>query len=332
MAQSDSTLEGDSPVERSNLRETARVYLTIIDGLAYSIPELGVPSVTPLLVEKMNSLLQRLVQTQINIRSLSENRNGTAADQVARSLSVCEENFIFWFTAMLRMITIHRAAFDAPAPSPSQRPNALLDQSRLLITICCIALSRSPLGMGSHPHAGIRPSPSTSAQPSRAGNSLQTYALDVAASLVDTLPDDARQQCARFLRERFPPSLHIHNEPRLMYLLGPVPDFSAASSSQPVSAPSPATSGPASSLTPSATPASGSSSITPSTSAGTLVPTGPVEDPNSLASHLRIQHRGRVVGPYPLRPWEMLEEAAPVAGVNDTAVDLGYFGARRVRD
>ncbi|KAL1962441.1 hypothetical protein VTN77DRAFT_9712 [Rasamsonia byssochlamydoides] len=334
VAQSDSALEGDSPVERSNLRETARVYLTIVDGLAYSIPELGIPSVAPLLVEKMNSLLQKLVLTQMNIRSLSENRSGTMADQVARSLSVCEENLIFWFTAMLRMITIHRAAFDAPAlaPSASQRPNTLLDQSRLLITICCIALSRSPLSMVSRPQTGITPSPFTpSAQQSHAGNSLPTYALDVAASLVDTLPDDARQQCARFLRERCPPFLHVHNEPRLMYLLGPVPDFLNTTSSQPASAPSPATSGPTSSMTPSATPASGSSSIPPSTSAS-MMPTGSSEDPNSLVNRLRIQHRGRVIGPYPLRPWEMLEEAAPVAGVNDTAVDLAYFGARRVRD
>lgn len=37
------------------------------------------------------------------------------------------------------------------------------------------------------------------------------------------------------------------------------------------------------------------------------------------------------MGRFPLRPWEMLEESAPVIGVNDTAVDLGWFAARRVR-
>jgi mediator of RNA polymerase II transcription subunit 12, fungi type len=38
------------------------------------------------------------------------------------------------------------------------------------------------------------------------------------------------------------------------------------------------------------------------------------------------------VSAFTLRPWEMLEEAAPMVGMNDTAVDLGFFGARRVRE
>jgi mediator of RNA polymerase II transcription subunit 12 len=302
------------------------VYLTIIDGLAYSIPDGGVPSVAPLLAEKMNVLLQKLVMTQINIRNLNENRSSATAEQVARSLSICEENFVFWFTAMLRMINIHRAAFDSPAQSTSQRPHSLLDQSRLLITICCITLSRSQsLVSRQSTDASSLPLTSCRQQPC-ASSPLQTYALDIAASLVDTLPDDARQQCARFLRERCPPSLHVNNDPRLLYILGPVADILASASAHPSSASSPGPSGPASALTPSANP-SGSSVNT-----AIMAFTGVAEDPDALANRLRILNRGRVIGAYPFRPWEMLEEAAPVAGVNDTAVDLGYFGARKVRE
>ena len=50
-----------------------------------------------------------------------------------------------------------------------------------------------------------------------------------------------------------------------------------------------------------------------------------------MDSRLQIQYRGRVIGPYPLRSWELLEDAAPLVGVNDTAVGLGYFDARRVK-
>lgn len=50
-----------------------------------------------------------------------------------------------------------------------------------------------------------------------------------------------------------------------------------------------------------------------------------------MANRLRLQHRGRVIGPYPVRPWELLEDAAPFLGINDTAVNLGFFDARRVR-
>jgi mediator of RNA polymerase II transcription subunit 12 len=276
----------------------------------------------------MNVLLQQLAMTQMTIRNLGENRNHANAEQLARTLALSEKNFVFWFTAMLRMINLHRATFDSPSQSTSQRPHALLDQSRLLITICCIALSRSPLGLVFRQEAQPPSSDLSSERPPAASTSLQTYALDIAATLVDTLPDDARQQCARFLKERCPPFLHVQNEPRFLYILGPVADTVTSSTSQQGSASSPAPSGPASAMTPSAT------SSAPSSSANTttLMSTGMTAGSDALANRLRVLNRGRVMGPYPLRPWEMLEEAAPMAGINDTAVDLGFFGARKVRE
>lgn len=320
-------MEKDSESDRINLQENARIYLAIVDGLAYSIPEEGVSSVAPLLVEKMNTVLQKLFSMHMNMRSWGELRNRPSPEAITISLSACEENFVFWFTAMLQMIRIHRAAFDLPISSTGQRPSAHVDLSRLLIILCCLALSRTPLGLTVQPRLDLSASSVllASAQEVRAGNTIQTYAWDTAASLVDTLPDEARQQCANFIRERFPPALNVQNDPRLQYLFGPVAEGLAPGGAPgPVSVSSPASTGPI--LTPSANPSSTTTSTAIST--GGIV----VEDPLAMSNRLRIQSRGRVIGPYPVRPWEMLEEAAPVVGANDTAIDLNLFGARKVRE
>lgn len=329
MAQSDSSLDGVSDADRLAIHGNAKVYLCIIDGLAYSIPEGGVPSIGPVLVEKMNTLLQKLIMIQMTCRNLREDPSSVEHEQIARTLAICEESFLFWFTAMLRMVKIHRAAFDQPWSPTLQRPHALLDQSRLLVSICCLALS--PLNLTSRPPVGTSSVSMTALeqqaleQQARVGNTIQTYALDIASSLIDTLPDEARVQCARFLKDRCPPFLHVQNEPRLLYLFGPVSDIIPAGSTQSVSGSSPAPSGAMSSaLTPSANPPSANTGVV-------AAPAGISEDPNAMANRLRVQSRGRVLGPYHLRPWEMLEEAAPVVGANDTAVDLNFFSARKVR-
>ncbi|OKL63096.1 hypothetical protein UA08_02000 [Talaromyces atroroseus] len=316
VAQSDSALEKDSESERLDLQENARVYLAVIDGLAYSIPEEGVPSVGPPLVEKLNSLLHKLFAMHVNVRNLSELRNHTSPGVATHSISACEENFLFWFTAILQMIRIHRAAFDQPASSTNNRPGAFIDLSRTLIIICCLALSRTPMGFTVQPRLDLSALPpfNTSTSEVRTENTIQTYALDMASSLVDSLPDEARQQCANFIRERFPPSLHVQNDPRLLFLFGPVSETFAPGSVS--------VSSPASTLTPSANPPAMSAVNT-----GTVV-----EDYSAISNRLRVQSRGRIVGSYSLRPWEMLEEAAPVVGANDTAIDLNLFGARKVRD
>jgi mediator of RNA polymerase II transcription subunit 12 len=226
---------------------------------------------------------------------------------------------------------IHRAAFSASSLAP--KPSGLQEQSRLLISIFCISLARLPdrvihlfPAADYFPHPipsqGYRPCP---------GILLQTHALDVAASLIDTFPDEARQQCARFLKEKCPPFLQYQNDSRFIYLLGPRSDTAALNSLQPASLPSPAAGGSTPTPTPSSALPSGPSNAQTSAIAPTGISNGLSEGVNCVASHLRLQYRGRVMGPYPVRPWELLEDAAPIVGVNDTAVSLKYFDARRVR-
>ncbi|KAE8415119.1 mediator of RNA polymerase II transcription subunit 12 [Aspergillus pseudocaelatus] len=324
-------LEAHGPSATAKSLETAKLYLTIIEKLAYSVPEAGVQSVAPVLVEKMDLLLHRLVIMQTNFNNVTTNRHGAATTQILQSRSNFERALAFWFSAFLRMIVIHRSAFTVPSPAP--KPNGLQEQSRLLISILCISLARLPDSVirlfpaaDYFPHPipsqGYRPCP---------GILLQTHALDVAASLIDTFPDEARQHCARFLKERCPPFLQYQNDSRFIYLLGPMSDAAALNNLQAASLPSPAAGGSTPTPTPSgALPGAPSNpqppAMTPASTSASLS-----EGINCVASHLRLQYRGRVMGPYPVRPWELLEDAAPIVGVNDTAVNLKYFDARRVR-
>lgn len=334
----ESMTDGD-PLASSNYSdsiETARVYLTIIEELAYSVPGVGVPSIAPLLVEKMDALLHKLVIMQTNLVNFAENRGNSDGDPAVRIRLNFERGLAFWFSVLLRMIVIHRSAFISTSPVP--RPNALHEQSRILIAIFCISLARFPGNLlRQFPTADYFPRRPIQPEEYRPcpGILLQTHALDVAASLIDTFPDEARHHCARFLKEKCPSFAQFQNDPRFVYLLGPMLSGTTPSNlSQqlaPASAPSPAASTP----TPSGTfpgALSSSSQQPPATAASPGLSTGLLsEGSNCVSSHLRLQHRGRTVGSYPIRPWELLEDAAPLAGVNDTAISLEYFDARRVR-
>lgn len=268
---------------------------------------------------------------QTNFNNVTMNRHGAATTQILQSRSNFERSLAFWFSAFLRMIVIHRSAFTMPSPAP--RANGLQEQSRLLISILCISLARLPDSVirlfpaaDYFPHPipsqGYRPCP---------GILLQTHALDVAASLIDTFPDEARQQCARFLKEKCPPFLQYQNDSRFIYLLGPMSDAAALNSLQAASLPSPAAGGSTPTPTPSSALPGAPSNPQPTAMTPAVTSASLSEGINCVASHLRLQYRGRAMGPYPVRPWELLEDAAPIVGVNDTAVNLKYFDARRVR-
>ncbi|OOF98567.1 hypothetical protein ASPCADRAFT_204321 [Aspergillus carbonarius ITEM 5010] len=310
--------------DKSNSIETARLYLTIVEKLAHSIPETGAHSVAPILVERMELLLQKFITMQSSLSGAVD------ASQTAQVRSNFERSLAFWFSALLRLVVIHRAAFNMPALAP--RPNGLQEQSRILIAIFCISLARLPdRVIRLYPSANYFPHPvqSENYRPCP-GILLQTHALDVAAALIDTFPDEARQQCARFLREKCPPFLQFQNDSRFLYLLGPMLDTSSSNPPQPASLPSPAAGG--STPTPTANLTGGPPNPQQTiSSAPSGLPAGLSEGVNCIASHLRLQYRGRVIGAYPVRPWELLEDAAPIVGMNDTAVSLKYFDARRVR-
>ncbi|KAJ5639766.1 uncharacterized protein N7484_007628 [Penicillium longicatenatum] len=293
--------------------ETAKLYLTIIEELAGSTPDAATSAIVSVLVDKMDGLLQKVLSMQ------GDDRNGSTPNPARPNF---ERSLAFWFSALLRMVVIHRASFMLPS---GLKVNASHEPSRLLVSIFCIALSRLPADvLRLFPGADYFPRPGSSEDYRPCpGILLQTHALDVAASLIDVFPDETRHQCSRFLREKCP-TLGLQSDARFLYLLGPMAD-STTSHLQSTAAQSPAAgSTPTSNL-----PATAHSSQPNATHLGAHFGVG--EGLNFAASRLRLQQRGRTVGPYPNRPWELLEDAAPFVGVNDTAVNLAYFDARRIR-
>lgn len=304
--------------------ETAKLYLSIIEELSSSIPDSGAPSVAPVLVEKVDSLLNKVITMQANSDKAGEHDIGSASSQERINF---ERSLAFWFLALLRMVVIHRASFTQA--STSLKVNQSHEQCRLLVAIFCIALSRMPADMlRQSPGADYfpRPGPIEDNRPCP-GILLQTYALDIAASLLDVFPDEVRHHCGRFLKEKCPPFISLQNDPRLIYLLGPVLESLPSTLVQSASAPSPA----ASASTPTPTSANNPASGTIQPAASGLMLAGMTEGIDCMTSRLRLQRRGQILRPYPIRPWELLEDAAPFLGVNDTAVNLGYFDARRTR-
>ncbi|KAJ5766519.1 uncharacterized protein N7511_004135 [Penicillium nucicola] len=300
--------------------ETAKLYLTIIEELAGSVPESGTSSIGSVLVEKMDALLHKIITTH----STLSNAQGKA-NQIRTKF---ERGLAFWFSALLRMVVIHRSAFIHQPQT--LKPNPPHNQLRLLISIFCIALSRLPGNvLRLFPAADYFPHPTPLPEEYRPcpGILLQTHALDVAASLIDIFPDEVRFRCARFLKEKCPSFVPFQNDSRFLYLLGPTPDQTSANSQQ-VSAPSPAASTSTPTSTPAPLPAVAASVAQQSTLSAS---SAYAEDTNCIASRLRLQYRGTVVGSCPVIPWEVLEDAAPFVNPNDTAIHLAYFDARRVR-
>lgn len=316
----------------TNSIESAKLYLTIIEKLAYSIPDAGLQSIGPLLIERMDKLLQKLIIVQTNSNNFAGNRNSSSGPAVMLRFNF-ERSLAFWFSALLRLTVLHRASFTAPA-SLGSKAGSLQDQTRLLVSIFCISLARLPGNIIRHfptanyfPHAvqtqEFRPCP---------GILLQTHALDVAATLIDSFPNEARHHCGRVLREKCPPFLQFQNDRRFLYLLGPMADSTVSNPQIPASISYPAAGGSTPAPTPSGNLPSGpTNQSTQQVAAFGRALQGTSEGTNSAADRLCLQRRGRTIGPYPVRAWELLEDAAPILGVNDTAVSLKLFDTRRVR-
>ncbi|KAM5476860.1 RNA polymerase II mediator complex subunit [Microsporum audouinii] len=301
--------------------ELGLVYLRIIEELVYKAPRNSISSpIGNALLERMNLLLQR-TSFLTKIKTAEMNPANTTQRHEGGILGI-------WVYILLRLVSLYRSVFVLERASKAD----LTDQTRLLLSICYLAFtpglgqvfsrigdpSTVPIGKYAHLYQSIPAS----------WHGLRTYAVDVATILVDTLPDDARLQCARFLRDRSP-LFAQQQDNRLLYLFGPMPDPQASSSNS------------SNGTTTSAPPIPGSSPLNVQNHAAqggqaqvphqtsSSIPT--VEETNSPIQNFRFQQGNRVIGPCPPRTWEMLEESAPVAGVNDTALNLSYFGARMVR-
>lgn len=303
-----------------SVEESALVYLRVVDELSYSIPDEFIS--TPMSLElgdKLLSLLQKAVELGNTRKSTDIAGSKSAESSPNVSSFPVELSMGLGLYIILRLVALHRSSFSISFGSKAE----LNHQTRFLIQISCI--TRSPLfasrpteAFGSAFNVFTKRSSLLRLLPDTWAD-LQLLALDVCSALVDTLPDEARYECARFLRDKCPVFLHPQNDPRLLFLLGPIMEIQ-----------------PTSTLIGPAIPAASSSNLAPHlqptpSQVQSLPASTTVEDPNFFTHRLRFQQNGRVVGPFPHKPWEMLGEAAPIVGINDTPVNLAYFGTRQTK-
>jgi mediator of RNA polymerase II transcription subunit 12 len=308
--------------EISELDRLALIYLLIIEELGWTISDDEPPQLGGVIFERLNTLLQSIITSCINAPNRADGAKG------ASSLGQ-QPRLLFWLFILLRLTALHR--LKSPATTATSKGD-IVDQTRILLMVCCIALS-GLFADRLDEQCKIFPDLSTPWSSHERNlpctrKMMRTFTLDIAASLVDTLPDEARQSCIRVLRERSPPNFNPQNNPCLLHLFGPIAEPSPPPpTTQGVNVASPAPVYGAS--------FSHSQAQTPPASAAqassTLAPTTVVEDPTSVTHKLLFQQRGRILGPCPSRPWEMLEESAPILGINDTALNLAYFATRQVR-
>lgn len=111
-------LEPSLPEGRDSGESLARALLSVIEATAYSIPSSGVPNIAPMLVDKLNMILQ----------SLTLGEDDSAVPEVLWNDLLTESRC--WLLLFLRMVVLHRAAFLTKSGAS--------DQGRMVVGLCTL--------------------------------------------------------------------------------------------------------------------------------------------------------------------------------------------------
>jgi mediator of RNA polymerase II transcription subunit 12, fungi type len=172
--------------DSSQLPETSvRRFLTVVEATASSIPSTGVPHLGPILVEKLNSLVQYLQPDPSSSLKHESSSVSAASPQPSPSQSFKEVHL--WLIVLIRLTVIHREMFSQAKPGS-------WDQARLLVALCAL-LQNERIQV----HDG-----------------LYTYIADVASYFVDDLSEEQRSSIRRFLTDK--PAKPL--SPFIRYLFG----------------------------------------------------------------------------------------------------------------
>jgi mediator of RNA polymerase II transcription subunit 12 len=232
--------------------KNAENLLHVIEATAYSIPTSSSP------IPNQSSLAPEIVTTLNGIRLLLSNSQSQELKDVITSK---------WLPLLLSFITIHASAYEASKPGSEARAKTILGLAAIFLQLQAFDTSTDPIP------------------------SLIEQTFDLALHLVDSLPEDMRQQCIRSLRD-------TASNPRMSYLFSYTPNptewlMLSQREKIPGLQPPPAGSGAA-----------------------------------ERERWEREREREKLV-PFVLRRWEMLGEPTPNVGENDTSLSLTLFGSRR---
>ncbi|KAK4993023.1 RNA polymerase II mediator complex subunit [Elasticomyces elasticus] len=244
----------------------------------------------------------------------------TSIDGASAGLGLAVQDVIFWITTLLQLALVY-------IQSDHEEKTGASELATFCTTLCRLAVL--PL--------------------LRRQLTIVERLFDVAAMFSDDLTPESLASCARYCDSALPP------DPRFTFLFGPAtsPDSWLGLAIRPTPPPNAAGSVPSNLQTPSsAVPHGRPSASLPSSNFRSSIlhpppPQPPLSQPQrpslgkaqqpsspraapTAAAQARAAERQLKIVPFPIRRWEILPDATPVAGENDTSLNLALFGARRV--
>lgn len=288
-------------------------YLSVLNLTAWSIEDKTQGQICAAILEKLRTLLELLSHSSQSAQAgdskedMSKTRQGSAA-----ASALCP-----WICALLHLIVVHKSICQSGKANTSH-------QASLLWTLRTFLL-----------HPELQPYTQTT-----------EYILDVAASLSDDLPEDARAQLLKY--ESSKPT----HDPRIAFILGlptTIPDAWLGLTTPTQPQPSSSTSNPAfSTATNHASAAAAARGTAPQhqhqgfwqaqaqrtqaqqqrfgAAGGGAVNNAGGALPNTTTAPVEY---GKPM-PFQLRRWEILPDSTSGSGPNDTALSLTLFDAKKV--
>lgn len=181
---------------------SAQRYLNIAFGVAQAASSIRVAATIPQIIDKLSNTLRLLGSTNTAPAAAASPIAAIASAIPPTSMPAHSEHLstVLQYLPLLLQIT----CLERPLPSPpgaTSTKQTQQDQVKLLVLLVSIAL---------HPALA-----ETSIANTDADNDLPSFALDVAATLVENISDEARLLCARFLKDKM-------RDPRVTFLFGSI--------------------------------------------------------------------------------------------------------------
>jgi mediator of RNA polymerase II transcription subunit 12 len=183
-----SPLAGSHP-EASILR--AARHLDVVSKMAYTIPETGAPGICSQLNEKLAAVWRALNVNNVPTAATPASGSQMNGPPTSTAMSTDPPVILDYLPLLLRFVCLHREALASKAISPLLAKQPSQEQVKLLVLLVSIAL-HSTISEQQH---------------------LAAQVLDVVATLVDGITEEARAACARCLKDKM-------RDCRVNYLFG----------------------------------------------------------------------------------------------------------------
>jgi mediator of RNA polymerase II transcription subunit 12, fungi type len=182
----------------ANTIEQASTYLSIASRTAYTIPSGGVQAIVGLLIERFSIVLLGLMSARMpaNNNDSTKRIANQPALYMEESKAGSIDHLTTYLTLLLGMTSMHKTALISTRAESLSSPTASQRQSQQDVVKILILLTK----IATHPPLSVHPG-------------VVNHVFDVAATIVDDVPEEVRTLCARILKDKM-------HDPQAEYLFG----------------------------------------------------------------------------------------------------------------